>query len=183
MFIIMILQQKYNDQIKPELAKELGIKNSLAVPRVEKVVVSMGVGAAALDKGLIDKANQDLTQITGQKPLVTKARKSVASFKVRQGMPLGLKVTLRGKRMYEFLEKLFSLVFPQLRDFRGVNEAQFDGQGNYTFGFKEQIVFPEIDYGKIDKIRGLEVTVVTSTDDDKAAKLLLDKLGMPFEKN
>lgn len=179
----MSLQQRFNDQIKPELAKELSISNLLAVPRVEKVVVSMGVGLAVQDKGQIEKAAQDLAQITGQKSLVTKARRSVASFKVRAGMPLGVKVTLRGKRMYEFLEKLFRIVFPRFRDFRGVSDGNFDGRGNYTLGIKEQIVFPEIDYGKIDRIRGLEVTMVTSTDDNRAAKLLLEKLGMPFEKN
>jgi len=178
----MNLQQKFNDQIKPELAKELGISNLLAVPRVEKVVVSMGVGAAVQDKSLIEKASQDLAQITGQKPLVTKARKSVASFKVRTGMPMGVKVTLRNKRMYEFLEKLFKIVFPRFRDFRGVSDENFDGRGNYSLGIKEQIVFSEIDYAKIDKIRGMEVTVVTSIGDDRTAKLLLEKLGMPFEK-
>lgn len=178
----MSLKQKYTDQIKGELQKELGIENSIAVPRVVKVVVGMGLGGAVADKGLIEKASDDLKVITGQKPLVTLAKKSVASFKVRQGMPLGIKVTLRGKRMYDFLEKLFNVVFPRLRDFRGVSKNSFDGRGNYSLGFKEQIVFPEVDYGKIDKVRGLEVTLVTSTDDDNAAALLLEKMGMPFEK-
>jgi large subunit ribosomal protein L5 len=179
----MNLQQKFNDQIIPELQKELGVKNALAVPRLKKIVVSAGVGEAVQDKNLIEKAGADLSLITGQKPLVTKARKSVASFKVRTGMPLGLKVTLRKKRMFNFLEKLLWIVFPRLRDFRGVSGSHFDGRGNYTIGLKEQIVFPEIDYARIDKVRGLEITIVTSADNDVQAKLLLEKLGMPFEKN
>ncbi len=177
-----MLYQKYQKQIIPELTKELKLDNSLACPRVTKVIVSMGLGEAVQDKSVIEKASQDLATITGQKPLVTRARKSVASFKVRQGVPLGIKVTLRGQRQYQFLEKLFQVVFPRLRDFRGVDENKFDGRGNYNLGFKEQIVFPEIEYAKIDRVRGLEVTIVTSTDSDEQAKLLLAKLGMPFKK-
>jgi len=144
--------------------------------------VAMGLGTATQDKGVIEKASQDLMMITGQKPLVTKARKSVASFKVREGMPLGVKVTLRRRRMYDFLEKLFNIVIPRLRDFRGLDPNKFDGRGNYTFGLKEQIVFPEVDYAKIDKVRGLEVTMVTSAGNDEVARLLPTKLGMPFKK-
>ena len=162
--------------------KELGIKNKLAVPKVEKIILGMGLGMATQDKSLIEKASQDLAVITGQKPLVTKARQSIATFKLRQGDPIGVKVTLRRQRMYDFLEKLFQIVIPRLRDFRGLSPKQFDGRGDYTLGLKEQIVFPEVDYAKIDKIRGLEITVVTSTDDNAQAKLLLSKLGMPFEK-
>lgn len=181
--LFMSLQTKFQQQIVPELVKELKLSNFLAAPRVEKVIVAMGLGEAVKDKSQIEKASQDLALITGQKPLITKARISVASFKVRQGMPLGIKVTLRRKRMYDFLEKLFTMVVPRLRDFRGLDPRKFDGQGNYNLGFKEQIVFPEIDYAKIDRIRGLEVTIVTSTKDDSAAKLLLSKLGMRFMKN
>ena len=177
-----MLQEKFTTTILPELSQELGVKNKHAVPRIQKIVVSMGVGAAAQDKGLIDKAAADLATITGQKPLVTKARKSVATFKLRQGQPIGVKVTLRGARMYHFLEKLIQIVLPRLRDFRGVDVKHFDGQGNYSLGFKEQILFPEIDYAKIDRVRGLEVTLVTNTNQTSAAKLLLEKLGMPFKK-
>lgn len=178
----MSLQQRFNDQIKLELQKELKIDNFLAVPSLVKIIVAMGVGVAVQDKSQIEKAAQDLTAITGQKPLITKARKSVSSFKVRQGMPLGLKVTLRKKRMYDFAEKLMMIVLPRLRDFRGVGMSHFDGRGNYSLGFSEQILFPEIDYAKIDRTRGLQVTFVTSCKDDETAKLLLTKLGMPFEK-
>src|SRR3989344_2989542 len=178
----MSLYQTYHQQIVPELMAELKIDQSLAVPRVRKVIVAMGLGSAVQDKGVIEKASQDLSAITGQKPLVTKARKSVASFKVREGQPLGIKVTLRRRRMYDFLEKLFQIVMPRLRDFRGLDPKQFDDRGNFNLGFKEQIVFPEIDYVKIDRVRGLEVTIVTSASDNQTAKLLLTKLGMPFKK-
>ena len=178
----MRLQQKYHEQVIPELQKELGIKNQMAVPRLKKVVIGMGLGAALQDKSLIEKASQDLMTITGQKPLITKAMKSVATFKLRQGDPIGVKATLRGQRMYDFVEKLFNIVIPRFRDFRGLSPKHFDGQGNYTVGMKEQIVFPEIDYAKIDKIRGLEITFVTSADSNDTAKALLTKLGMPFEK-
>jgi len=178
----MSLYQTYHQQIVPELMAELKIDQSLAVPRVRKVIVAMGLGSAVQDKGVIEKASQDLSAITGQKPLVTKARKSVASFKVREGQPLGIKVTLRRRRMYDFLEKLFQIVMPRLRDFRGLDPKQFDDRGNFNLGFKEQIVFPEIDYAKIDRVRGLEVTIVTSASDNQTAKLLLTKLGMPFKK-
>ena len=178
----MSLYQKFHQQIVPELKKELNISNPLAVPKVYKVIVSMGLGSAVQDKSVIEKASQDLAAITGQKPLVTKARKSVASFKVRAGQPLGIKVTLRRQRMYDFLEKLFQIVLPRLRDFRGSSPKNFDHQGNFNLGFKEQIVFPEIDYVKIDRIRGLETTIVTSAKNPQTAKLLLSKLGMRFEK-
>lgn len=177
------LEEKYKTEIKPKLAKEFGLDNLLAVPFVQKVVVNMGVGQAAGEKGLLEKATEDLRIITGQKPRVNKARLAIAGFKIRKGDAIGLMVTLRGKRMYFFLEKLFKIVLPKLRDFKGVSLSGFDGQGNYNLGLAEQIVFPEIDYAKIDKIRGLQVTLVTSTKDEKQAKRLLEDLGMPFTKD
>ena len=155
----------------------------MAVPQVKKVVLNMGVGVALKDKTQLDKAAQDLAQITGQKPLVTKAHKSVAGFKLRQGQAIGLKVTLRGKRMYDFLEKLFRIVLPRLRDFQGLSLSGFDGYGNYNLGIKEQIVFPEIDYGKIDRVRGLQISIVTTAPNDQVARRLLSLMGAPFAKS
>lgn len=169
-------------QVNPKLKKQLKLSNDLSVPKIEKIVVAMGLGEAVGDKSVVDKAANDLAEITGQKPLITKARKSVASFKLRQGMPIGVKVTLRKKRQYHFLEKLIKIVLPRIRDFQGVSRQKFDGRGNYTLGFKEQIVFPEIDYAKIDRVRGLEVTIVTSATDDQTAQLLLSEIGIPFTK-
>lgn len=174
---------KYQQKIVPQLQKELGLKNPLAVPRVEKVVVNLGLGEAVADKNLIAKSAEILSAITGQKPKVNPARLSISSFKLRKGMPIGLKVTLRGKRMYHFLEKLFRIVLPRLRDFQGVPPKGFDGRGNYNLGLPEQIIFPEVEYEKIDKVRGLEVSFITSADSDKAAKLLLGALGLPFAKS
>ena len=176
------LKQKYQQKIIPQLAKELGLKNRLAAPKVVKVVVNMGVGEGASEKGSIEKPSQDLAVITGQKPKITKARASVAGFRLRAGAPIGLAATLRSKRMYDFLEKLFKIVLPRLRDFQGLPVGSFDGRGNYSLGISEYTVFPEIDYSKVEKVRGLEITIVTNAGDDQKAKRLLELLGMPFEK-
>jgi len=176
------LQEKYREEIRPKLAKEFGLKNTLAVPLVEKVVINMGLGEGAQDKGLIEKVSEELKVITGQKPKINKARMAIAGFKIREGDPIGLMVTLRNKRMYNFLEKLFKIVLPRVRDFHGVSVSSFDGQGNYNLGISEQIVFPEIDYAKVDKIRGFQITIVTNTDNEVQAKRLLEEMGMPFAK-
>jgi len=176
------LQEKYRQEIRPKLAKEFNSKNLLAVPLLEKVVVNMGIGEGAQDKGLIEKATEDLRAITGQKPKVARARMAIAGFKIRKGDSIGLVVTLRGKRMYDFLEKLVKIVLPRVRDFHGVSVSSFDGQGNYNLGIAEQIVFPEIDYAKIDKVRGLQITMVTNTKNETQAKRLLEELGVPFQK-
>lgn len=176
------LTKIYQEKIVPELAKKLGQNNPLAVPKVEKVIVNVGLGEAVENKEVIKKVAAVLEMITGQKPKVTKARFSVASFKLREGQPIGLVVTLRKERMFHFLEKLFKIVFPRLRDFQGLLPKSFDGHGNYSLGFREQIVFPEVDFEKIDKIRGLEITIVTNAGSDKKARLLLEALGMVFEK-
>lgn len=175
------LQQKYEQELASELVKEFGIKNKMATPKVEKVIVNMGIGEEGKDKGQRREAIQDLAAITGQKPSVRQAKVSVAGFGIRKGMPVGLKVTLRGKRMYDFLERLFNIVLPRLRDFRGVSLDSFDNAGNYTLGIEEHSVFPEIDISKT-KPKGLEVTIVTNTKDVKKAESLLRALGMPFEK-
>lgn len=174
------LYQKYQTEILPTLQKELMIKNSLAVPRIIKAVVNVGLKEAAHDEGVLVKASEDLAQITGQKPAVRKARQSIAGFKLGQGNPVGLTVTLRGKRMYDFLDKLFNVVLPRVRDFRGAPTKSFDGQGNYTLGIEEQIVFPEAELSKGDRNKGLEVTIVTNTRQDEQTKRLLELLGMPF---
>jgi len=176
------LKKTYQQKIVPRLLKELNLKNPWAVPRIEKVVINVGLGEAVADKGVIEKVAEVLKAITGQKPKITKARLSVSGFKLREGSPIGLAVTLRQDRMFHFLEKLFKIVFPRLRDFQGLSPKSFDGRGNYTLGLPEQTIFPEVDYDKIDKIRGLEITIVTSAESDEKAKLLLEKLGMPFEK-
>ena len=176
------LEEKYQKEIAPVLKKEFKIKNSLAVPRVLRVVVNVGIGEITHDKQAIDKAVNSLTSITGQKPLICPAKKAIADFKTRAGDPIGLKVTLRRKRMYQFLDKLFSIVLPLVRDFQGVKVEAFDQQANYTLGMREQIIFPEADYDKIDKVRGLEITIVTSTKDKLKALRLLELMGMPFEK-
>jgi len=177
----MRLKEKYENKIVEKLLKEFKINNKMAVPKVEKVIVNMGVGDAIKDKGIMEQARKDIAAITGQLPTTRAAKVSVASFSVREGMPVGLKVTLRGDRMYTFLDKLFSVVLPRLRDFRGVSIKSFDKNGNYSLGIEESTVFPEVDLSKT-KPRGLEVTIVTSTDDNKIAKALLSYLGMPFEK-
>ena len=176
------LQAKYKDEIVPALVKEFGYTTIMQAPRLEKVVINIGVGDATANAKALDDAVNDLTIISGQKPVVTKAKKSIATFKVREGQAIGCKVTLRGVRMYEFLDKLVSIALPRVRDFRGVSRNAFDGHGNYTLGVKEQLIFPEIDYDKIAKVRGMDVVIVTSARTDKEAASLLEKLGMPFRK-
>lgn len=178
----MSLKAKYQKQIRPKLSQEWGLKNPLAASRVEKVVVSMGLGEAKENKRLLASAEEDLKTLTGQKPKVTVARQSIAGFQLRKGDPVGLMVTLRGERMYSFLERLFKIVLPRVRDFQGVPSRGFDGQGNYSLGLPEQIVFPEVDYAKVEKVRGLQVTIVTSAQNDQKAQRLLEELGMPFAK-
>ena len=176
------MRQRYGDEIVPELLKEFDYSNVMQVPRIEKVVVNIGLGEAIQNGKAIDAASADIRQITGQQPIVIKARKSVAAFRLRAGMSIGLKVTLRGPRMWYFLDKLLSVALPRIRDFRGVSEKAFDGHGNYTLGLREQLIFPEIDYDKIDKTRGMEITIVTTADTDDEARSLLTRLGMPFRK-
>ena len=177
------LKQKYKAEITKTLTEEHGYTNVHQVPGLVKIVVNMGVGEAARDGKIIDGAIADLTKITGQKPQVTKARKSIAQFKLREGQPIGAHVTLRGDRMWEFLDRLLSLALPRIRDFRGLSEAQFDGNGNYTFGLTEQSVFHEIDQDKIDRVRGMDITVVTTAKDDDEGRALLKQLGFPFRSN
>jgi large subunit ribosomal protein L5 len=176
------LQKHYQSIVVPQLMKELGLQNPMQVPRIEKITVNMGVGEAVADKKLIDNAVADLVKITGQKPLVCKSRKSIATFKLRAGLPIGAKVTLRGARMYEFLDRLISIAMPRIRDFRGVSARSFDGRGNYNFGVKEQIIFPEIQYDQVDKVRGMDITITTTATDDKAGKALLTAFNFPFRK-
>jgi len=176
------LKKLYTEQIGKEVAAEAGITNPLAWPKIVKIVINISLKEAAHDKGVLEKASEQLATIAGQKPTVRLAKKAIANFKLREGDPIGLAVTLRGERMYDFMSKLFTIALPRVRDFHGVPKKSFDGQGNYTMGITEQIVFPEIEYAKIDKIRGLEITFVTNTKDDKIAELLLTKLGLPFEK-
>jgi large subunit ribosomal protein L5 len=177
------LKQKYKNEIAKSLTEERGYTNPHQVPGLVKIVVNMGVGEAARDGKVIDGAIADLTQITGQKPQVTKARKSIAQFKLREGQPIGAHVTLRGDRMWEFLDRLLSLALPRIRDFRGLSDQQFDGTGNYTFGLTEQSVFHEIDQDKIDRVRGMDITVVTTAKDDDEGRALLKQLGFPFRAN
>ena len=176
------LKVKYNEQIIPELEKEFKYSNPMQVARVQKVVVSMGVGAAARDSKLIEGAVKDLTLITGQKPKITKAKKSVANFKLREGMPIGAKVTLRGNKMWEFLDRLFNVALPRVRDFRGIPDRGFDGRGNFTLGIKEHAIFPEMEADRIENPKGMNITIVTTATTDKEGKFLLEQLGMPFRK-
>jgi large subunit ribosomal protein L5 len=176
------LHQRYLDEIVPALVKEFRYSNAMQVPRLEKIVVNIGLGEAIQNGRAIDAAGADLKTITGQAPIVIKARRSVAAFKLRAGMPIGIKVTLRGRRMYEFLDKLVNVALPRIRDFRGIDPKAFDGHGNYTLGMREQLVFPEIDYDKIDRIRGMEVCIVTTAPSDDEGRALLTHLGMPFRK-
>lgn len=176
------LQEMYRSQVVPALMKEFNYTNSLQAPRIEKVVINLGLGEATQNSKVIDSAVEDLVAIAGQKPVVTRAKKSIAGFRLRQGMPIGLKVTLRGERMYHFLDKLMNVALPRVRDFRGVSPRAFDGRGNYTLGLREQLIFPEIEYDKIDKVRGMEVVVVTTAKTDEEARALLTELGMPFQK-
>ena len=177
------LKEKYKTVVVPQLEKELGIQNINEVPRLEKIVVNMGVGAAASDSKQLDAAMADLRVITGQQPCVTRAKKSIAGFHIRQGMAIGCKVTLRGNRMWEFLDRLLSTALPRVRDFRGISPKSFDGRGNYTLGITEQMIFPEIEYDKVDRTRGMDITFVTTAENNTDAKALLDALGFPFKKN
>jgi len=176
------LQEYYNQEIVPALMRSLGITNVMEVPRIKKIVVNIGVGEALDNAKALDAAVADMLQITGQKPIITRARKSIAAFKLREGRSIGVKVTLRGDRMWSFLDRLLNVALPRVRDFRGVSSNAFDGRGNYTLGLREQLVFPEIDYDKIDKLRGLEVSIVTTASTDEEGRQLLELLGMPFRK-
>ena len=175
------LKQYYKDKVVPELAKQFGFTNTMRVPKITKVVLNMGLGEAVADKKILDNATSDLESISGQKVVVTKARKSIAGFKIRDGWPIGCKVTLRGERMYEFLERLVNIAIPRIRDFRGLNPKSFDGRGNFAMGVSEQIIFPEIEYDKIDKLRGLDITITTSARNDDEGRALLSALRFPFK--
>jgi large subunit ribosomal protein L5 len=176
------LQQYYREQVVPRLRSDLKIENLMQVPRIAKITVNMGVGEAVADKKVMDAAVSDLVKITGQKPLITKSRKAIASFKIRAGLPIGAKVTLRGRRMYEFLDRLINIAMPRIRDFRGVSPRAFDGQGNYSLGVKEQIIFPEIQYDQIDQVRGMDITITTTARDDRHGRALLEAFNFPFRK-
>ncbi len=179
---MMRLEEKYKNEVVPALMKSLGLDNIMQVPRITKVVVNIGLGEALDNAKALDYAVQDIATITGQKPIITKARKSVAAFKLREGRAIGVKVTLRGDKMWAFLDRLMNVALPRVRDFRGVSPNAFDGRGNYTLGIREQLIFPEIDYDKIDKVRGMEVTIVTTARNDEEGRQLLTLLGMPFRK-
>ena len=174
------LKEKYTSEIRDAVAKELDIKNTMAIPRLEKIVINMGLGEATQNVKIMDPLVADLASIAGQKPIVTKAKKSIAAFKLREGMPIGAMVTLRGDNMYEFLDRLISIALPRVRDFRGVSSKSFDGRGNYTLGLRDQLIFAEIDYAKVDKLKGMNVTIVTTAKNDNAARALLKAFGMPF---
>ena len=176
------LQEKYQNSVRAELANKFAYKSSMQIPKVEKIVINMGIGDAVANVKVLDDAVEELTLITGQKPVVTKARKSIANFKLREGMPIGCKVTLRGERMYQFLDKLVSVALPRVRDFHGINENAFDGRGNYTLGVKEQLIFPEINFDKIKKVRGMDIVIVTTANTDEEGRTLLQLMGMPFRK-
>ena len=177
------LKEKYSADVVPALRKEFGYKNVMAIPKIEKVVVNMGLGEATGNAKIVDTGADEVTKITGQKPVVTRAKKSIAQFKVRKGMPIGAMVTLRGERMWEFLDRLVSIALPRVRDFRGVSARGFDGRGNFTLGLKDQLLFPEIDYMKVDKARGMNISVVTTAKTDEESRKLLQLLGMPFRTN
>ncbi|MEA2640545.1 MAG: large subunit ribosomal protein [Chloroflexota bacterium] len=176
------LQERYGVEIAPELRREFSYKNVMQIPRLHKVVVNIGMGEAIRDSKTMDAAIRDLATITGQKPIIHKAKKSIAQFRLREGMAIGVSVTLRGDRMWEFLDRFLNLALPRVRDFRGVPDRGFDGRGNYTIGVREQLIFPEIDYDKIDKVRGMEITIVTSARTDQESRRLLELLGMPFQR-
>ena len=175
------LKEKYTQEIKPNLQKKLGLSNVMEVPKIKKITLNMGVGEAVQDKKIVEKAIADIERLSGQKALITRAKKSVASFKVREGMPIGAKVTLRSERMYEFLDRLINVALPRVRDFRGLNRKSFDGNGNYSLGVKEQIIFPEIDYDKVDKIRGLDICITTSAKSDEECLALLKEFNFPIK--
>jgi large subunit ribosomal protein L5 len=174
------LKERYQKDIAPAIAKEFGIENPMAIPRLNKIVLNMGMGEAIANAKVLDTAVEELKAIAGQKPVITRAKKSIASFKLRQNMPIGVMVTLRGEQMYEFFDRLVSVALPRVRDFRGVSPKAFDGRGNYTIGIREQLIFPEIDFNKVDKLRGMNISIVTTARDDDQARALLKALGMPF---
>ena len=174
------LKEKFSNEVAQAMMQKFGYRNVMEIPKVEKVVINMGVGEAVGNPKVLDAAVNDMTIIAGQKPVVTRAKKSIAAFKIREGMPIGAKVTMRGERMYQFLDKLFNISLPRVRDFRGVSPKAFDGRGNYTLGIKEQLIFPEIEYDKIDKIRGMDIIIVTTAKSDEEARELLKLMGMPF---
>ena len=176
------LKQYYKDKVVPELAKQFGFTNTMRVPKITKVVLNMGLGEAVADKKILDNATSDLESISGQKVVVTKARKSIAGFKIRDGWPIGCKVTLRGERMYEFLERLVNIAIPRIRDFRGLSPKSFDGRGNFAMGVNEQIIFPEIEYDKVETVRGMNITICTSAENDAQGRALLEAMGFPFRK-
>lgn len=176
------LKERFNESIKTELVNKFNYSSVMEVPKIEKIIVNMGVGDAVQNAKVLDTAVEELQAITGQKPIITKAKRSIATFRLRQGMPIGAKVTMRGERMYEFLDKLISVSLPRVRDFRGVSKKAFDGRGNYTLGVKEQLIFPEIDYDKVSKVRGMDIVIVTTANTDEEAKELLTQFGMPFQK-
>jgi large subunit ribosomal protein L5 len=176
------LQQLYRESIVPRLTQELGLKNPMEVPRITKITINMGVGEAVADRKVMDAALADLTKITGQKPLLCKSKKSIASFKLREGLAIGCKVTLRGARMYEFLDRLITVAMPRIRDFRGISPRGFDGRGNYTMGVREQIIFPEIQYDTVDQVRGMDITITTTARDNKQGRALLEAFSFPFRK-
>jgi large subunit ribosomal protein L5 len=176
------LKARYNDEVRSQLQTDLGLGNVMEVPRFEKIVVNVGVGAAIDNKGILEKVVTDLTTICGQKPIITRAKKSIAGFKLREGNPIGVKVTLRGDQMWEFLDRLVTLAIPRIRDFRGLPSRSFDGRGNYTFGVTEQLIFPEIDYDKVDAVRGMDITIVTTARTDAEGKALLDAFSFPFRR-
>jgi len=174
------MKDKYSDEVAKGLMEKFGYKNIMEIPKIEKVILNMGVGEAVSNPKVLDVAINDMMIIAGQKPVVTRAKKSIAAFKIREGMPIGAKVTLRGQRMYEFLDKLLNIALPRVRDFRGVSPRSFDGRGNYTMGIKEQLIFPEIEYDKVDKVRGMDIIIVTTAKTDEEARELLKLMGMPF---
>ena len=176
------LRETYKNEIMGAMTAKFGYKNQMEVPKIEKIVINMGVGEARDNAKVLENAVNDMQMIAGQKPVITKAKKSVAAFKLREGMPIGCKVTLRGEKMYEFLDRLVNLALPRVRDFRGVSATAFDGRGNYALGIKEQLIFPEVEYDKIDKVRGMDVIIVTTADSDEEARELLTQFGMPFQK-
>ena len=174
------LKERYQKEVAPAIAKEFGIKNAMAIPRLSKIVLNMGMGEAISNAKVLDVAVEELKSIAGQKPVITRAKKSIASFKLRQNMPIGVMVTLRGEQMYEFFDRLVSIALPRVRDFRGVSPKAFDGRGNYTIGIREQLIFPEIDFNKVDKLRGMNISIVTTAKSDDEARALLKAVGMPF---
>lgn len=176
------LRAKYNEEVAPALMKQFGYKSVMQIPKIEKVIVNIGCGEARENVKILDNVVSDLATITGQKPMITKARKSIANFKLREDMPIGAKVTLRGAKMWEFLDRLFNVALPRVRDFHGINPNSFDGRGNYAMGIKEQLIFPEIDYDKVDKIRGMDIVITTTAKTDEEAHALLEQVGAPFER-